>query len=219
MSIQQLLRSTFNNVVEGIEIKRLFTGYGAFKNGMMFALYEKSGLFLRAENELVDNLLELGALHYQEVNPRHRSSVTYLHYYWLPKDILENKEMLKGFSEISIQQIQAIKDKKENNKKTRIKELVNLSIKHERLLAKVDIYTVEELQQVGAINAFIRLKKIGVDVNEQFFFVLHSALKNQNINTLSEADKQHLLLKLDTILKANGIVRVRLVRKKKSGEE
>lgn len=43
-------------------------------------------------------------------------------------------------------------------KKERIKELANFSIKHERLLAKVDIYTVTEYRKLGAYHSFIRLK-------------------------------------------------------------
>ena len=109
----------------------------------------------------------------------------------------------------SIQQMREEKLIQHLKKLSRIKELPNLSIKYERLLAKVDIRNIKELKIIGAVNAYVRLKKNGYIVNLQFFWNLFAALQNKNANLLTHNDKEAALKILNVALANAGLRKIK----------
>ena len=93
----------------------------------------------------------------------------------------------------------------ELSKKRRIKELINLSIKHERLLAKIQVYDVETFKTVGAANCYVRLKKLGISVNISLYWSLAAALLNKYVTLLTAQEKKKLTAELNTALLNAGL--------------
>ncbi|EIJ68565.1 TfoX/Sxy family protein [Pasteurella bettyae] len=85
-------------------------------------------------------------------------------------------------------------------RKERIKELPNLSIKHERLLAKIDIYDVKTFKEVGPFRCFIQLKQKGIPINIELFWLLLAALQNKHVSLLTHAERKQALLILNKML-------------------
>ncbi|ACX81632.1 TfoX/Sxy family DNA transformation protein [Aggregatibacter actinomycetemcomitans] len=208
-TVSQRLKNEFKQLVDGeISIKNLFTGHGIFHSGIMFALHQNDSIFLRAEDELVPYLESLGAVAYS-IDPNNTNKLALHRYYQLPHSIRKNKPLFEKTVKLSIQQAKFKKVAEDLTKKERIKELANFSIKHERLLAKINIYTVSEFQKIGAIHSYVRLKKLGVSANVELLWTLCAALKNKHASLLTEKEKSAILTKLNVLLAANGLRKVK----------
>lgn len=208
--IEEQLQTRFSRLIDSVKAKRLFAGYGVFQDNVMFLLYQGDKYYLRAHKELVKDLENLGAARHADIEVRMSPQLMLYHYYQLPLSISNNDELLKPLVLRSIDEAKEQKLITELAKKNRIKELINLSIKHERLLAKVGIYTVEELRTIGADNAYVRLKKLGIPLGSDFFLSLHSGLKNRNVYTLTEGEKRKILTALNLVLDENGLRKIKL---------
>ena len=187
--------TAIEELVGDVFVKNLFTGFGIFKNSIMFGLYQNDTFYLRAKNDLATFLKKHGAVPYCNSNSKDRLKISA--YYQLPLTIIKNKKLFKNLIQSSISQVHCENIENELLKKSRIKDLFNLSIKHERLLAKVEIENVKKLKQVGAVEAFIRLKKAGYSINLLFYWNIAAALANKNVNALTSDEKQVLLKKLN----------------------
>ena len=183
-------------------IKPLFMGSGIFYGEFMFAIYINSAFHLKAEGKLAEILIRNGATPwvYAMKGEKHIGTT----YYKLPDNIYYNQTLLRKFVLLSIRQMKAKKINSELVKKASIRALPNLTVKHERALAKIGIFTVKELKAFGAIQAFIKIKQSGKDINIAWFWAILAALENKHVHVLTQAEKEIAFKDLNTALaKAN----------------
>lgn len=186
-----------------IVIKPLFIGNGVFYDNLMFGIYVNRAFHLKAEGKLAELLIKNGAIPWNYAPRKH--IVTGSTYYRLPETIYQNPAILKKFILLSIEQIKAKKINTELAKKSTIRELPNLSVKHERALAKIGINNVAELKACGAINAFIQLKQSGKDINIAWFWAILAALANKHVNVLSLEERKTAFDQLNRVLAEKGM--------------
>ncbi|WP_230397208.1 TfoX/Sxy family DNA transformation protein [Pasteurella multocida] len=86
----------------------------------------------------------------------------------------------------------------------------NLSIKHERLLEKVEIYDVATFQALGAKNAYIRLKRKGL-LPILHLLGISCCTRNKNVNLITVAEKQQLLVHLNLALDEAGLRKIKQI--------
>ncbi|QPB41539.1 TfoX/Sxy family DNA transformation protein [Rodentibacter haemolyticus] len=193
-----------NGLIGNVSSKNLFTGYGLFyKQELMFGLWLNGKIYLQAKDKLAEQLISMGCIPFtkNEVDAKFVLS----DYYWLSNNILGDKILLRKLLMISIKQIQDRKNELELLKANRLKDLPNLSIKHERMLKKVGIHDVKTFRAVGAENAIVRLKKLGIPATLQTYWKLSCALLNINSEQLTKAQKEILLKKLNKALHEAGL--------------
>lgn len=207
-AVSQQLKDELAPIIGDVKIKNLFAGYGIFYSEMMFAIYQNGSLYLRAEDELAQYLESLGAAAYSR-NPDCSDVLVLYHYYQLPLAVQKDKARLGHLISLSLKQIQTKKLTEALAKKSRIKELANLSIKHERLLAKINIYTVDEFRSLGATNSYVRLKKLGIPINIDMLWRFAAALKNKHVHLLTEKEKHTLFIRVNELLEANGLRKIK----------
>lgn len=196
--------SLLDQLVGNVSFKNLFTGYGLFhKEETMFAIWQNKKLYLRGEDELATQLIKLGCEPFttNELNKRFVLS----QYYALTEQVLRNNMLCRKLIILSIKQIIEQKLECTLRKLNRLKDLPNLTIKHERALIKVGITDVMMLREIGAENALVELKKNGSGATLDFYWKLVCALQNKNSQMLSQAEKERLLKKLNEVLRKNGL--------------
>ncbi|KMZ20072.1 DNA transformation protein [Haemophilus influenzae] len=169
----------------------------------MFAIWQNKKLYLRGEDELATQLIKLGCEPFttNELNKRFVLS----QYYALTEQVLRNNMLCRKLIILSIKQIIEQKLECTLRKLNRLKDLPNLTIKHERALIKVGITDVMMLREIGAENALVELKKNGSGATLDFYWKLVCALQNKNSQMLSQAEKERLLKKLNEVLRKNGL--------------
>ena len=199
--------SELDELIENVAIKNLFTGFGIFQEDIMFAIYQSNTFYLRAKNELATFLKENGAVQFG-VTQQHPRKLKINDYYQLPLAITENKELLQSIINSSIKQVKQERIDKQKLQNERIKDLFNLTAKHERLLAKIDIKDVSSFKEYGAEECFARLVQQGYPVNLDFYWNLVAALANKNVNMLTKEEKTVSINELNLILDNFGLKRI-----------
>ncbi len=210
--IQTLLSQIFNEqFVKTIKIQNQMFGYGLFHDCEQFGFYQRKRFYLKAEDDFVNILKKYGAVSWLRIQGElENPDLEISHYYLLPDVIMDNKSLCQKVFITSIKQVHY---KKLYNKlilKSRIKELLNLTIKHERLLAKVNILTVRELLDIGAFKSFLLLRSKGLVTNLEPFWRLFAALQNKQQESLSFEVKQKALAKLNIMLTKAGLRAMKL---------
>lgn len=186
-----------------VTAKRLFIGYGLFHQKDMFALYQTGIIYLRVKNELAKELEQYGAVSWTIYHQQ--KNLNAHHYYRLPKSVTDNFELYRKFLEKSLDQIRKEKLDLKLMQLNRIRDMPNLSIKYERLLAKVDILNVQQLRIVGASNCYVRLAKNGFVSGLDVFWKLSAALKDRRAESFSDKEKEELLKVLNSALLNAGL--------------
>ncbi|STO55171.1 DNA transformation protein [Canicola haemoglobinophilus] len=205
----QEIVAELTELIGTITAKNLFSGYGLFKQDLMFGLYQQGIFYIRAENKLARYLESLGALSYLAVTPNPQLSIS--NYYQLPCEIRNNKKHYKYILLLSLAQVRTKKTAETLAKQKRIKDLPNLSIKHERLLSKINITDVKSFKLKGSVNCYIELKQQGIPVNLALFWNFTAALLYKNVHVLTKSEKEYALKKLNKGLKNAGLKAVKLM--------
>ena len=124
-----VLCNHLNQLIGDVSAKNLFTGYGIFyKKIDMFAIWLNGKLYLRAEDELVQKLEDLGCTQFTSIDFNKRFIL--LDYYQLTERILADNKALRNLIYLSIIQVKNNRIDKELAKANRLKDLPNLTIKH-----------------------------------------------------------------------------------------
>ena len=79
----------------------------------------------------------------------------------------------------------------------RIRDLLNLGEKSEHMLAAAGIETVTQLQQLGAVQAYLQVRDSGVPVSLNLLYALEGALTNTHWNRLPTDVRESLLMAVD----------------------
>ena len=201
------IRTQLIPLIGKVTAKPLFTGYGLYYQKHMFGMCQQDIFYLRAKDQLALFLERHGAVAWESIDSRKRSTIS--NYYQLPKRITQNALLYQKVIRQSIRQIEEEKLAKKLEKLNQIKQLPNLSIKYERLLAKVEIYDVKTFKTVGAINAYVRLKKLGISVNLETFWSLYASLQDRNAKTLTDKEKRVVLSALNIALANAGLRQIK----------
>lgn len=177
-----------------VTVKSLFNGYGVFKNEHMFAIYQKKLLYIRATKQLADLLLQAGAIPY----PYTVSST--VKYFYLPDSITKDDEKYKMYLNLSITQIIHEKQQQRKKRKSQIRDLPNLSIKHERLLGRIGVKNVKEFRRRGPEKIFVQLKEIIWLKDLTLYWKLVGALHLKHESLLTTKEREEHLQRLDFVL-------------------
>ncbi len=93
-----------------------------------------------------------------------------------------------------------------------LSKLKGLGPKSERCLNEIGIHTKEQLQEIGAVRVFIKLKKeCSTKPSLNFLYAMVGALENEHWAKVAKSEKGRLVLELDgyqeleEMLRAEGI--------------
>jgi DNA transformation protein len=86
----------------------------------------------------------------------------------------------------------------------RIRDLPGLARKSEEALARVSIYTVEDLRTIGPVMAFYRLRMLAREVGKSgpslnFLYALVGALSGISWLEVAHTQREQLLAELDSL--------------------
>ena len=200
----QYLKEIFSPIGE-INFKSYFSYLGIFKDDTMFALYDHKNdkLYLRKSDRFYSDIIRTIPVHFL-IDRRIGKQQSHI-FYFIPSSIIHNLNSYTHWILSSIEEYQTAKAKLISQNKNKIRLLPNLNINIERLLARVEIYTVDDLKNVGIIDAFVKLILLGLEVTELLLFKLYGALEHKYIYMLSKREKQSLLVEADLALYNAGL--------------
>ncbi|MDX5627329.1 MULTISPECIES: TfoX/Sxy family DNA transformation protein [unclassified Brenneria] len=165
-----------------------FGGYSIAANKIVFALVSGGELYLRASKK--------DERHFHDRNMPHliytkRGMPVPLNYYLVDESLWENHGQLLHFAAMSLSGAQ--QDKAAKSKAGRLKDLPNLNHDLERLLWKVGIKNVDELQQYGAKKSYLKLRAISANLSVNILLALAGAICGMHQAALPNGMRNELL--------------------------
>ncbi|ROS06124.1 DNA transformation protein [Sinobacterium caligoides] len=79
------------------------------------------------------------------------------------------------------------------SEQTSLYQLKNLGNTTINWLRAIGIRDIHQLSQVGAVNAYMRIKERGFNVSKVVLYALHGALNDEDWKNLSNSQKKELL--------------------------
>jgi len=82
--------------------------------------------------------------------------------------------------------------------KTRLRDLKGLGTKSEEMLMSIGIKSPKELERLGALEAFIRMRKTGtINPSLNFLYAMIGALENKNWLDIARTERVSILIALE----------------------
>jgi len=86
-----------------------------------------------------------------------------------------------------------------------ISEMINLGPKSAKMLADAGIKTVAELEEYGAVDAFLAIKREGIPVSLNMLYAIHGALNDIHWNQIDRVERANLIMELDDRMEEEGM--------------
>ncbi len=80
-----------------------------------------------------------------------------------------------------------------------IADLPNLGPKSQQMLEQAGIATMPQLQELGAVRAYLRVKRHGGNASLNLLWALEGALSGQHWQVVAKAERLRLLLELEEL--------------------
>lgn len=90
-----------------------------------------------------------------------------------------------------------------NKPDTQIADLPNLGAKSQQMLALAGIHTIEQLRELGAVRAYVQVKRAGANASLNLLWALEGAMSGRHWQAVQKQDRLSLLLELEEIENEN----------------
>lgn len=85
-----------------------------------------------------------------------------------------------------------------NKTDIRIADLPNFGPKSQQILEQAGIHTVEQLRELGAVHAYVQVKRVGT-VSLNLLWAMEGALTGQHWQAVAKHERLRLLLELEDV--------------------
>ncbi len=82
-----------------------------------------------------------------------------------------------------------------------IADLPNFGLKSQQMLAQAGIQTIEQLRELGAVRAYLQVKRSGVNSSLNILWAMEGALSGRHWQEVAKHDRLRLLLELEDVEK------------------
>ncbi len=84
-----------------------------------------------------------------------------------------------------------------------IADLPNFGPKSQQMLAQAGIKTIEQLRELGAVRAYVQVKRAGKNASLNLLWALEGALTGQHWQVVAKQERLRLLLELEDVENEN----------------
>ncbi len=86
-----------------------------------------------------------------------------------------------------------------------IADLPNFGPKSQQMLAQAGIETIGQLKALGAVSAYVQVKRAGVNASLNLLWAIEGVLSNRHWQDVAKHDRLRLLLELEDVEKEAGV--------------
>lgn len=170
--------------------RSMFGGFGVFIDDTMFALVVQDKLHLRGSDETINLFKEQGLEPYIY---KKRGFPVVTKYFAISPESWKEPDLILIQAVVAFDVAKKDKEKQKTAAPTRIKDLPNLRLATERMLKKAGITTVEELRNIGSVNAYKAIQQTHSNsVSAELLWSLEGAIKGTHWSVISAEKRQEL---------------------------
>lgn len=174
-----------------VAARRMFGGWGLYVQGCMFALIADEVLYLKVDAESRP-LFEAEALPPFVYEARGKRQA--LSYFQPPDTAMEDRAEMRPWARAAADAaFRAAAARKPKPTPRKAAGLLNLGPKTGAWLAEIGIHTPADLKRVGAVKAYVLVKRRMKDVSTILLYALHGALAGTRFDKLDAATKRKLV--------------------------
>lgn len=194
------LKALFEPIIGEISVKTYFSYYAAFKHNSMFALLADDEIYLKITPSTLDLMLSIENAHLAKIGDKLLDDK----HCRIPHEFFTTPSATTLLKTI-LDDLALHYFKKYIDKKNLIRYLPNMNMNLERLLIRQGIQTVDELECLGAVDAFVRIIEKGIEATPNLLFRLHGAIHRQQAEFITTETKQNLLQETEIALYKAGL--------------
>ncbi|MGF1910396.1 TfoX/Sxy family DNA transformation protein [Vibrio kasasachensis] len=177
-----------------IKSRSMFGGFGIFADETMFALVVHDKLHIRADNTLTKQFKQQGLEPYVY---HKRGFPVVTKYFALSEEWQDDCDQTLQVAREALVKAQSEKSTQAEAKPTRIKDLPNLRLATERMLKKVGIDNVKQLEQTGSLEAYKAIRESHVsEISLELLWSLEGAIKGTHWSVVPQSRRDELLSRL-----------------------
>ncbi|EGU36235.1 hypothetical protein VIBRN418_14988 [Vibrio sp. N418] len=178
-----------------IKSRSMFGGFGIFADDTMFALVVHDKLHIRADDALTEQFKQQGLEPYVY---HKRGFPVVTKYFALSEEWYQDSAKTLQTATDALSLAKQEKSTQAKTKPTRIKDLPNLRLATERMLKKAGIESVENLEQVGSVQAYKAIQAShDTQVSLELLWALEGAIKGTHWSVVPQARRQELMSSLE----------------------
>ncbi len=178
-----------------IKSRSMFGGFGIFADDTMFALVVKNKLHLRADARLTKQFKAEGLEPYIY---KKRGFPVVTKYFAIADEITNDTQQILTVARLALAASNKEKQRQEQAKPNRLKDLPNLRLATERMLKKAGIESVESLAEHGAVDAYKAIQSThSADVSVELLWALEGAINGTHWSVIPQQRRQELLNQLN----------------------
>lgn len=83
-----------------------------------------------------------------------------------------------------------------------IADLPNFGPRSKQMLAQAGIHTIEQLRELGAVRAYVQVKRNGGNASLNLLWAMEGALSGQHWQVVAKQERLRLLLELEDVERA-----------------
>lgn len=189
-AVEQPISALFEPITGKIRLKTHFSYYGIHTNGFMIALYKNNTIFIRASRQSKTEIQQLEGTYVLQ-DPE--VGLNTKNFFAIPYHRALNESRFSHWVRSILEELSEQYKQEQEKRKTQIRSLTNMNFKMERILKKININNVEQFQQNGYINTFVKLVKQGSDGSDLMLFKLHGAIHKKSIYHITPEERIELL--------------------------
>lgn len=162
-----------------VTARRMFGGQGLFLDGRMFGLVADGTPYLKVDDETRADFEQAGAEPFTYGRSREELKPTQLGYYEVPTAVLERDAELLEWATRAVrvaERAAAKQPKRKSGRPRTLRGMRGLGPKSVEWLGEVGIETPAQLEQVGSIGAFLRVREQQPKVSLNLLYALEGAL-------------------------------------------
>ncbi len=174
-----------------IRARTMFGGFGVFADKTMFALVVGETLYLRTgkENKALFEQFSLEPYRYAK-----RGFPVVTKYFQVDESWWLEPETLLEYGRVALSIARKEQEKKEKEEITRLKDLPNLRLATERMLVKAGIGSAQELKDVGAAEAFLKVQAShDQPLKPELLWALEGAINGTHWSVVPASRREELL--------------------------
>ncbi|ELA9367444.1 TfoX/Sxy family DNA transformation protein [Vibrio parahaemolyticus] len=175
---------TLKNFVGQLSARSMFGCFGIFKSEIMIGMIDQQGVFYIRATDNKDLLEQQG---FQAYTYAKKNQNVTTQYYALPKYLTDNTAEFVGLINQTHDKIIELN----NERVKRLSEYPNITPNIERRLHQVGITTMLKLKEVGACEAYLKLRH-NFKCPYSTLFLLESAIRGIHVQVLPQAEKVQL---------------------------
>lgn len=177
-----------------IKSRSMFGGFGIFADETMFALVVHDKLHIRADSTLTEQFKQKGLEPYVY---HKRGFPVVTKYFALSEEWQNDCDQTLQVAREALVKAQNEKSTQAEAKPTRIKDLPNLRLATERMLKKVGIDNVKQLEQTGSLEAYKAIRESHVsEISLELLWSLEGAIKGTHWSVVPQSRRDELLSRL-----------------------